>query len=52
MGNFDEVRPAIEAYLATIAGYQKNRHRQLDEATRKRVGEAWAATFDAWQYPR
>ncbi len=52
MGDFAEVRPAMEAYLATTAGYQKNRHRQLDDATRKRVFDAWSTTFDAWGYPR
>jgi hypothetical protein len=52
MGDFEEIRPAMETYLASVAGYQKNRHRRLDDATRTRVATACARSFDAWGYPR
>ncbi len=52
LGDFQEARPALEAYLATIAGYQKNPHPTLDDATRRRVAEAWSRSFQAWGYPR
>ncbi len=49
---FEPARPKLEAYLAAIAGYRKNRHPELDEATRRKVAEACAPCFDAWGYPR
>ncbi len=50
--DFEAVRPAIEAYIASIAGYQKNRHPKIDDATRRRIVAAWSRTFDEWGYPR
>jgi hypothetical protein len=52
LGDFEPFRPTLEAYLASIADYQKNRHRPLDEATRTRVAEAWSRSFEVWGYPR
>src|SRR5205823_4530579 len=52
LGDFDSVRPALESYLASIAGYRKNRHRALDDAMRKRIAEAWSRSFETWGYPR
>ena len=52
LGDFEGLRPALEAYLASIAGYRKNRHRPLDDATRRRVAEAWSRSFEVWGYPR
>ena len=52
LGDIEPFRPALDAYLATIAGYEKNRHRPLDDATRARVAEAWSRSFEVWGYPR
>ncbi|HWE36452.1 MAG TPA: sulfotransferase [Isosphaeraceae bacterium] len=52
LGDFEPVRPTLERYLASIAGFEKNRHRPLDDATRRRVAEAWSRCFEAWGYPR
>ena len=52
LGDFETFRPALEKYLASIADYEKNRHRPLDEATRRRVADAWSRSFDVWGYPR
>ena len=52
LGDFEAVRPHLEAYLGTVASYRKNRHRPLDDATKQRVAEAWGRCFDAWGYPR
>jgi hypothetical protein len=52
LGDFESVRPAVEAYLGTVAGHKKGRYRPLDEATRQKVAGAWARYFDAWGYPR
>ena len=50
LGDFAAVRPAIEAYLARIATYRKNRHPQIDPATRQRIAERWAEAFARWGY--
>jgi hypothetical protein len=52
LGDFEAVRPATEAYLASIAGYRKNRHAQIDDATRQRIAETWRPCFEAWGYRR
>jgi hypothetical protein len=52
LGGFEAFRPALESYLASIAGYRKNRHPGLDDATRERVAAAWSRSFELWGYPR
>jgi hypothetical protein len=51
LGDFESIRPAMESYIASVAGYKKNRHPLLDDATRKRVGIAWSRNFEVWGYP-
>jgi hypothetical protein len=52
LGDFAEVRPAMETYLGTIANYQKNRYREMDPALKQRIAAACSQSFDAWGYPR
>lgn len=52
LADFEPARPAIESYLASIAGYRKNRHPNIDDDTRQRIARAWSQCFDAWGYPR
>ena len=52
LADFEPVRPAVEAYLASTANHRKNRHPRIDDATRERIAGAWARCFDAWGYPR
>ena len=52
LGDFDRALPALEAYLATLAGYRKNRNPRLDDATRAKIDSACVRSFDAWGYPR
>lgn len=47
---FEAMRPALEAYVASISGYRKNRHQPLEPALRERVRTAWQHSFDAWEY--
>jgi hypothetical protein len=49
---FEDVRPRLEAYLASITGYRKNRHEELDEPLRRRIAEEWGRSFDEWGYSR
>lgn len=51
-GDFESVRPTYEAYLASVAGYKKNKHPKLDDATRERVAEVCSRCFEEWGYPR
>ncbi len=51
LGDFGEVKPAVERYLQSIQGYQKNRHAKLDPATRERIAKRWSRTFKNWGYP-
>jgi hypothetical protein len=52
LGDFEVVRPRVESYIASIAGYRKNRHPKLDDETRKRVAEVCSRCFDEWGYPK
>ncbi len=51
-GDFADVRPAMEAYVGSVANYRKNRYRPMDEALKQRIAEAWSQSFDAWGYAR
>ncbi len=42
--------PRLRRYLASIRGYRKNTHRELDPAVRRRVADAWHRNFEAWDY--
>jgi hypothetical protein len=48
---FAEAEPAFRAYLASIAGYQKNQYELTDEVIAK-VNRHWQFAFDAWGYTR
>ncbi len=49
---FEELRPRLETYLASIAGYRKNRHDELPEPLRHRIAHDWGRSFDKWGYER
>ena len=51
LGDFGLVAPALETYLKSIEGYQKNRHARIDPATKARIVERWSRVFSAWNYP-
>jgi hypothetical protein len=48
---FDAVQPALESYVASLAGYRKNPFAVLDSASRKLVAARWKRNFDRWDYP-
>jgi len=52
LSGFEEVRPHLEGYLGSIAGYRKNRHDELPEPLRRRIAEEWGRNFDEWGYDR
>jgi hypothetical protein len=52
LSGFEALRPRLEAYLGSIAGYRKNRHDELPGALRRRIAHEWARSFDEWGYER
>jgi hypothetical protein len=48
---FNAMQPKLEAYLTSIAGYQKNRHAELPEPLRHRIDNEWSRGFAEWGYP-
>jgi hypothetical protein len=49
---FEDVKPRLERYLASIAGYRKNRHSDLPEELRQRIATEWGRSFNEWGYER
>jgi LPS sulfotransferase NodH len=49
---FESVRPPLEGYLGTIAGYRRNRLDELPEPLRRRIADEWGRSFDEWGYGR
>jgi LPS sulfotransferase NodH len=52
LSGFEAVRPRLEDYLVTIAGYRKNRLDELPEPLRHRIDHEWGRSFDEWGYGR
>jgi hypothetical protein len=52
LSGFEDVRPRLDYYLATIAGYRKNRLNDLPWETRRRIACQWHRNFDEWGYER
>ena len=49
---FDDFRPRLRDYLASIAGYRKNRLDSLPEPLQHRISHEWCRSFDEWGYGR
>jgi hypothetical protein len=49
---FDALRPRLEGYLGSIAGYRKNTHAELPESIRQRISQEWGRSFEEWEYVR
>lgn len=50
LADFDTVRPKLESYVASIAGYRKNEFSALSGDRRQRVASAWRRNFEQWGY--
>jgi omega-hydroxy-beta-dihydromenaquinone-9 sulfotransferase len=48
--DFSIVKPTVRTYLASIAGYQKNKFKPLGDSLKARVHQAWQRNFDEWGY--
>ena len=50
LGDFDVFEATLRQYLDSIAGYEKNRHRELEPKWKAQVAERWRRSFDEWGY--
>jgi hypothetical protein len=50
LSGFEETRPRLESYLASIAGYRKNRLDELPDALRQHIAREWGRSFVEWGY--
>ncbi len=48
--DFERSRPALQAYVASLAAYGKNRYDELEPALHRTVAERWAPYFEAFGY--
>jgi len=48
--NFGKLRPRLQTYVESLAGYRKNQHTPLDDVSRRRVAKSWARSFERWNY--
>jgi LPS sulfotransferase NodH len=49
--DFEAARPALESYVASLAGYKKTEHPELPPEVRADIARAWRRCFDEWHYP-
>jgi hypothetical protein len=49
--DFAVVEPALRAYVASLADYQKNEHPDLPPEVRADIARAWRRCFEEWSYP-
>ena len=47
---FEETRPALERYLQSLKGYEKNRFSELSADLKRRIAQEWRAYFEVWGY--
>jgi hypothetical protein len=50
--DFAVAEPALTRYVASLAGYQKNRFSELSASMQNRVADAWGPCFAEWGYDR
>jgi hypothetical protein len=51
IGGFAAVRPHIEGYVHSLAGYRKNRY-TFEPHVIQRVEDQWGSALERWQYQR
>jgi omega-hydroxy-beta-dihydromenaquinone-9 sulfotransferase len=51
LGDFRAAEPVVSAYLASIAGYEKNRFREIEPPWKADVARRWRRCFEEWEYP-
>jgi hypothetical protein len=49
--DFAVAAPAVETYVASLAGYRRNTFPELPGSLRQRIAQEWKPCFEAWGYP-
>jgi omega-hydroxy-beta-dihydromenaquinone-9 sulfotransferase len=49
---FDTLRPKLQQYADSKAGFQKNRHQPLPDPLCDKIAQAWRRSFEEWNYAR
>jgi hypothetical protein len=49
--DFTPAEPAVRSYLDSIAGYERNRFREIEPAWKAEIARRWRRCFDEWAYP-
>jgi hypothetical protein len=49
LGDFERVRPKVEAYLGSVKDYQRNTH-ELEPEIRAQIAQRWAPYFERYGY--
>lgn len=47
---FETMRPLLQRYVESLAGYQKNEYAELPPALRSQIARAWRRSFEEWGY--
>jgi omega-hydroxy-beta-dihydromenaquinone-9 sulfotransferase len=50
LGGFDTFEPELRRYVASLAGYRKNRFPELEPAMRATLAREWNRSFEEWNY--
>lgn len=48
---YSAFEPKLRAYVESLGGYQKNKHPDIPDATRRQIYATWRRAFDEWSYP-
>lgn len=48
---FAAIRPKLESYVGSLAGYRKNKHVELPDEVRSEIARRWRRSFEEWGYP-
>jgi hypothetical protein len=48
---FSGVEGQMQAYVDSLAGYEKNQHAELPSDVRDELSRAWRRSFEEWGYP-
>jgi hypothetical protein len=51
LAGFNALRPKLQRYVDSLAGYQKNEFTELPEPLQRRIAREWQRSFDEWKYP-
>src|SRR5258708_3488246 len=49
---FSGVEVQMQAYVDSLAGYEKNQHAELPSDVRSELGRSWRRSFEEWGYPQ